>query len=393
MKAEVRKRLNKIFATLLFTIILALIVGACSDPIILKDIRTKKEGHLMYGASPGRNFYYPFRIGDSLKEKWRSDIHGSFSNSSVIGYYDYIFTPDLSGRIYCFNINTGDELGMMKEENGEIAVAPVMDNFVIIYVRNNFKADYATIYFYNTFLNNYKKKLNIYGAVNNELIITDESIYVLTDKGTLHKIGLDGDKEWEQKTGTSVNCNPAYKNGKILFGNKKGELISISKYGKINYKKEFNAPINGGITIKENNAYFGTSNGDLICTDVNSGDLIWKKSIGSKIVVHPVIDDKNVYISNLSGKIVALNKDTGKFLWKTQTKGMFNSTPICFDDYLLQPDLDEKVHFVDKTNGEIVKTFNYENRVKMTPVYFKELLFIGIDDGEVIAYESIKNGQ
>jgi outer membrane protein assembly factor BamB len=382
------KNSTKILSVLI-PILILLFIGACTNPIIIRNLKHQQDGHFMFGAVPERNFYYTLEIGDSLTEMWRNDMHGSFPHSSIIAYSDYIFAPDLSGRIYGYNIKNGEGIGVMNEEDGEVEVAPVMHKFILTYVRNNYKSKYSTLYFYNIYLNSYANKVEIEGGVNNELLIVDNSLYILTDKGKLYKFNFNGSKIWEYETETNVNCNPAYYNGNIIFGNSKGELISISESGELNYKQKYESDINGGITIKNGKTYFGTYSGKLFCSDAETGNELWEYNTGSRIVVHPVLDDNNVFISNLAGKIVSLQKDSGNLIWSKQTDGVYNSTAVCFDDNLIQPDFDENVRIIDKSTGNLVNTLKYDKRVKLNPVYFNDILFIGVDDGEIIAYESI----
>ena len=83
--------------------VLLLMIG-CSKPLIIENALINQNGHFMYGEIPERNFYIPEEIGDSVKLKWTAETTGSYSNSSVLINYDYVFVHDLSGKLTCLSI-------------------------------------------------------------------------------------------------------------------------------------------------------------------------------------------------------------------------------------------------------------------------------------------------
>ena len=367
---------------------LLLLLG-CSNPLILQDVRSNQPGHLMFGGVPSRNFYVPANIGDSLVLKWKSKTHGSFSNTSITTYDKYLFVPDLSGRIYCYDLSTGKEMGVAKNK-GEISVAPALYRLRIFYLLNEYDEDYSELIYYDYFTYEIIAKNRLSGKCSNEMMMDEDGVYILSDNGRLYKFNYIGRKEWETDTGVLTMSSPAMMDKIVIFGNIKGDLIGINALdGTVRYREKISGGLASGVSISGQHGFIGDINGIVHCFKINDGSVIWKYNTGSRIKSIPVFNDSSLFIGNLKGDICALRKSSGQVLWKVNTGGLINTTPLLFNDYLVQPDLNKKVVFLDVTTGEIKKIIPFEYRMKLSPVYFNNTIFFGIDQGEIYAYDPV----
>ncbi len=373
---------------ILFVLILLLVSG-CTKSIILEKVRSSQPGIFMYGNIPERNFYYPMDVSDSLKLKWITTTSGSYSNTSITIYDKYVFVPDLSGRVYCFDIGTGKEIGAEKYK-GAVSIAPVLYRYRIFFLLNEYKEKYSRLIYYDYFTAKIISENLIYGNCNNEMIKTDEGVFVLSDVGRLYKFNYIGRQDWMTDTGELTFSSPAASNNVIVFGNIKGEIIGINlEDGSIKYQRKISDGFESGVTIFENVGYIGDSKGVLYSFDINNGNIIWTFDTRTKIKSNPVVNEKSVYVGNLKGDIYSLKKNTGDLIWETETNGLINTTPLLFNNFLIQPDLNKKVHFINSLTGEITYTMKFDGRVKMTPVYFEDTIYFGIDKGILYAYEFV----
>ncbi|MCF8240304.1 MAG: PQQ-binding-like beta-propeller repeat protein [Melioribacteraceae bacterium] len=372
-------------------IILSFTLVYCSKSILLKNINLTQTGVEQFGRTPNRDFFYPINIGDSLNLKWRTQIHGSFNSTSPSIFFKYLFVPDLSGRIYCLNSESGREEGVQKDK-GSVEITPVIYRYRIFYVLNEYDEKYSTLSYYDFFTGKYIKKLRFNGSCSNEMIKIDDGIILLTDGGELYKINNIGEKVWSIYTGRKTTTSPALANGKIIFGTNMGELIAVDeKKGKVIYRKLISSGFDSGISISDNIAYVGDNTGNVIAFDIEEEKVIWNFKTGTKIKSTMISDGASVYAGNLKGDVYSIDKINGELNWKISTGGVINITPIVFDDYLVQPDLNRNLFFIDKLTGDVKKKLEYEHRVRMTPVFHKNTLYMGIDKGEVLAYEIIQS--
>lgn len=374
----------------LISVILLVVMISCTQPLILKYMSVDESGYFMYGKKSQRIFFEEVFISDSFEKIWQRETKGSQSHSSIVVYKDFLFTADLAGRIYAYNKDSGKEIGY-ENNNGAISTSPVINKLRLFYVLNNHKEKYSTLIMFD-FVNG--KKLNevrIDGGVNNELLPTQNALFVLSDNGELIKFNYAGEKESGINTKVRTRCIPASDENIIVWGNQKGELYIVSlSNGEILFKQKVCDGIESGITIDNNIIYFGDTSGKLHAFDVDKRTMLWTFSTHANIRTIPVFNDEAVFIGNLAGRIYSVNKTTGKLIWKLDTKGLINTTPLLTKNFLIQPDYNKKVLIINTITGDNIKSMEFDRRVKLTPVYYDEILYLGSDRGQIHAYKTTK---
>lgn len=365
-------------------------LASCTQPVVLKKIKLDFPGITSFGNSPERNFHIDLNVGDSLALKWSAEIYGSFDNTTVSVYNEYVFVPDLSGRFYVLNREDG-KINSYEIFKGEIPSAIVVETNKCMFVHNETKENYFSLYYFNFTLGKIHDRILIKGKCVNELIKLNDGIILLTEEGNLYKFDFIGNKIWKYESNEYSLSSPASNGKNILWGNVKGEIVSVdAATGKLNYKNKITDRFEAGITISGNSAFIGDSKGMLYSINIETGSVNWKFQTSGKIRSVPAYNQNTVFAGNLDGSIYSLNKLDGKLNWHIKTKGVFNAAPLLFNDYLLQPDLNEKVYLIDIEKGFIHKQLSFDERVKLTPVYFDNTIYIGTDRGIVYAYETPK---
>ncbi len=368
-----------------------LIVSGCARSIIIQEILAHREGVFMFGTNETRDFSIEENLGDSLKLAWEANTHGSYSNTSVTIYDKYIFVPDLSGRISCFELNSGKIVGAEKYK-GSVSIAPVLYRFRLFYLVNEYKETYSSLFYYDYFTATKISELRIDENCNNEMIKTEKGIILLGDMGTVYLINYIGQIEWKLETKTLTQSTPALSGSTLIFGNSLGEIVGIDiDNQKILYRINIGIPFQSGFTIEGNRAYAGDNAGNLYSFLLSSGEVLWKFNTGAKIKTIPVLQREKIVIGNLAGRLYCLNSMDGTLIWKTELGGLLNATPLVFQDYIIQPDLNKKVHIVDLQSGKLSRSILFEGRVKFSPVYFQKKIFFGIDQGEILAYDIVRD--
>ena len=367
-------------------LIFILIAVGCSKSLIFRSELINQKSYDQFGNTPQRNFYYPISISDSLVELWRTSGYGSNTNTSVTIYSDILFSPELAGNIVGFNLLNGNEVGA-KKEKGEIAHAVVVDRMRIIFCINEAKGNYGRLFFYDFIKGETIKVIEVFGGSSNELIKLNDGIIALSDFGEVVKYDFLGNVIWNTKTKSLTLTDPASNGNMTYFANSKNQVIAVfNSDGKIVFQKEFEHPFESGISIFDEKIYLADNKGKMFCLDEKTGEEIWKFSSSAKVIMTPILDDKNIYFGNLNGDYYSLSKYDGSLNWHTQSNGMFNATGLVFENYLLQPDVNKSLLIINKSNGVIKNRVSYEQRVRMSPVFYRDMIFVGIDHGEIIAY-------
>lgn len=364
-------------------------IFGCGKSLIKITAKLDSDPYPMFGRTSARNFYVPVTVSDSLLLYWENDVHGNFTNSSVTIYDEYVFTSDLGGRIYVFDINDGSKVGMLKSKDA-IYSAPLIFKSVVVYAVAEEKYNLTEIIIYNFKTGKEVFYEEIYSRVLSEMIALEDGIIFLTESGRINRYDLSGKSIWQTETDAATRCSPSLKNGIIIFGNDDGEVITVDlEDGEIINRKSVGGIFTGTPTIDDSIAYMSNNNGMIYALDLKSIEIIWQHDTHARILMSPAVDDKNVIIGNLSGSLFSLNKFNGKPNWKQQYKGVFQATPLLTNYRIIIPNLFRSLYIIDKSTGIPNKIYLLEGRAKLSPVYFDGILFIGFDRGILRAYEFV----
>lgn len=364
-------------------------MGGCGKSLIQITTKVDRNAYPMFGKTASHEFFVPVTVSDSLVLKWETDTYGSFSNSSVTVYDGFVFTSDLGGRIFVFNITNGKKAGMLKSKES-IFSAPLLFNSLIVYAVVEEKTNISQLIFYDYEKGKEVHFVEIEGRILSEMIALDDGIIILCENGSLYRYDLKGKIVWQIETNIRTRCSPSLFDKKIIFGNDDGELLSVNlENGDIITRIKIKGIFSGSASITENLAYFSNYNGFLYCININSLEVLWKFDTGARILMTPAFDDTNVIIGNLSGSLFSLNKSNGKLNWQNNYGGLFNASPLLTNNRIIIPDLFKAFYIIDKNSGELKKSFPLDGRAKLTPVLYDSTLFIGYDRGILRAYEFV----
>ena len=129
------------------TLLLIFLFG-CAKSIMKITAKKDDNPFRMFGNIPSREFYVPINVSDSLQLLWQNSVNGSFTNSSVSVYDELVFVNDLSGRVYCFRLEDGKQLGKVKY-NGAVYSAPIPFKNLLIFPVTLEKENLTELVYYN----------------------------------------------------------------------------------------------------------------------------------------------------------------------------------------------------------------------------------------------------
>lgn len=374
---------------LIISVLSILVFSGCAKSLIKIVLIKDPDPHKMFGKNSAREFYNPIIISDSLKEIWESDVFGGFTNNSVINNDSIIFVGDLGGRIHCFNVETGKQIGVLKSK-GSVYSTPLIINTKIIYALVDQKEDLTELIFYDMYIGKELEILEINGRVLSQMLLDKEDIILCTENGLVKKYSETGNLLWEFDTKSKLYANPAMLDNNLLVANDKGEIISLNaKTGNQNYKVKIGVSFFSGITIEKHFGYVADNKGVIYSFNINDGKIIWNYETSARIMMNIALDEQNLFAGNLNGDLYAIDKVFGKLTWKSELGGSFNSTPLITKNRIVISNLFKKFTFIDKLNGNVVKDFELDGRCRLSPIIVKNKLIIGYDDGVLRAYEFI----
>lgn len=359
---------------------------SCSQPIVLKNMISEQSGVFENKNSSNGNYFIDKNISEKIELILSNETHGSFSNSSFLGYNKFLFVPELSGRIYVFDRLNGKLIGYEKF-NGEISVSPIINSFRLFIAVNRLEEKNFSVINFDLLNGKILTEEKIKGKIISEIHKVDDGFIVISNLGEVVKFNYAGSIVWKKKF-DPISSNSTMHNDRLYFANKNYELICFDIHSqKIIYKKKFDDQISSGIIVNNNACFFGDEVGNIFSINRDGGKINWKFKTGGKIITYPVANDQFIFVGNLKGEIICIEKSSGKIIWKVATNGLINSSPILFKNILIQPDNNRKVYFIDVNNGKILNTISFERRVKSSPLYFDGIIYFGIDRGIINAYK------
>lgn len=366
-----------------------LLFNGCAKSLIKLVLNDESNSHLMFGKNNSRNFFNPVDVSDSLNLIWESEAYGSFTNNSVIYKDSVIIVGDLGGRIHCFDLISGKQVGVLKSK-GSVYSTPIIIKYKLVYALVDQKENLTELIYYDMFNGKELEIVEIEGRVLTQMLLDVDDIILCTEDGNVKKYSSSGDLIWEFNTKSKIYSNPASIDNMILIANDKGELISLnSETGKQNYKVKLGNPFFSGISIDNSNAFIADNSGIVYSFDVKDGKLNWSFKSSARINMNPAIDDKYLYIGNLKGELYSIDKYSGQLNWKSELDGVLNSTPLVTNNRVIIANLFKSFSIINKLNGIVTNNYALESRCRLSPIIIDNKLIIGYDDGVLRAYEFV----
>lgn len=377
--------MKKIFYIVLFIFILP----GCTKQLLIKNYPYGLTSYPMFGQIPERSFYYPIDFPDSLELLWNKSTTGSFSNNSVVIEGNYVFTSDLAGNIFCFDNDEGKVIGADKGK-GEIAISPILNYGIMFYIITVPNKHHSLLVSYDIRKGERIKEIEIAGRVSNEMIKLQDSFVFVSDNGVVYKYSYLMQMIWKLDIKSKVASSPAALGDRLYLVTYEGDFVCINlEKGSVYYKESLNSNFESALVVTDKYGIIGDENGTLFAVNLKDGSIKWTAETNTKIKSPSVHNNKLIYTADLGGSVYAFEIETGEKKWSYNSDGLFNAPAALFNNILIQPDVNRKLIFLNPFTGELIKTMEFDSRVKMHPTYFNDILYVGIDRGELLAYKLI----
>ena len=142
-----------------------------------------------------------------------------------------------------------------------------------------------------------------------ELFAIDESVAIYTD--------------WAESFGNENNFGrliPSVYEGKVYFISSEGYLASLNEEsGKVEWSKNTNDTVSGGIDVNFKTITYGTLDGDLVALNYRDGKELWRSKASSEILTPPTTDGNMLIAQTGDGRIAGYDFKSGERQWFHQT--------------------------------------------------------------------------
>ncbi|WP_338884954.1 MULTISPECIES: outer membrane protein assembly factor BamB [Xenorhabdus] len=235
-------------------------------------------------------------------------------------------------------------------------------------------------------------------------VVSDGFVLIHTGNGMLQALNeTDGHIAWSVNLDTpslSVRGEsaPAVAYGAAIVGGdngrisavllSEGQLIWQQRISQVTGSTEIDRLNDVDMTpvISDNVIYAIAYNGNLVAMDMRSGQIIWKRDLGS---VHDmVVTDSNIFIVDQDDHILSLRKSDGVTLWSQNDLLHRNLTaPEMYNGYLVVGDAEGYLHWLNMADGKFVAQNKVDSSGLLSrPVVASDKLMLQAKDGTVYLY-------
>ncbi|MBK5144931.1 outer membrane protein assembly factor BamB [Budviciaceae bacterium BWR-B9] len=329
-------------------------------------LRPSWQDGRIYAAA--RNGQVKAMDADSGKQIWKADVTES------AGFFSSAKSPMLSGGVTAAGAHV-----YVGSENA------------VVYALNG--ADGALAW-----------KTLVAGEVLSRPVVSNGLVLVHTTNGMLQALSeADGTIKWTANLGMPLlslrgESAPAVAHGAAVVGGDNGRVNAVLlDQGQLIWQQSISQPsgateidrladVDSTPVIVDNVVYAQGYNGSFTAMDLRSGQIIWKRDMGS--VNDFFIDSGRVFLVDQDDKVVALTLNGGSIMW-TQNDLLHRqlTAPVLFNGYVVVGDSEGYLHWMDSATGQFVA----QNKVDSdgflsSPIVAGDRLVIQARGGSVYSY-------
>jgi outer membrane protein assembly factor BamB len=237
------------------------------------------------------------------------------------------------------------------------------------------------------------------GEVLSRPVVSDGLVLVHTSNGQLQAMNeTDGAVAWTVNLDMPAlslrgESAPAVAFGAAIVGGDNGRVSAVlMKQGQLIWQQRISqatgateidrlSDVDTTPVIVNGVVYALAYNGNLTALDLRSGQIMWKRELGS--VNDFIVDANRIFLVDQNDRVVALNADGGVTQW-TQSDLLHRNltSPALYNGYLVVGDSEGYMHWINTDDGRFVAQQKVDSSGFQTePVVASDKLLIQAKDG------------
>lgn len=338
-----------------------------------------------------------------------SGVGQYYSHLSPVWQGSTVYVADRTGVVKAFEVDTGKELWAtdLSEKAGFLSSrlpALLSGGLTVSGERLYVGTEQAKIIALDTTNGKVEWESNVAGEALSRPVVSDGLVLIHTGNGLLQALNeTNGSAVWSVNMDTpslSVRGEsaPAVAYGAAIVGGDNGRISAVlMSQGQLIWQQRI-AQMTGSTeigrlndvdmtpVISNNIIYAIAYNGNLVAMDMRSGQLIWKRDIGS--VNEMVVTDDHIFIVDQNDRILSLRKNDGVTLWTQSDLLHRNLTaPEMYNGYLVAGDAEGYLHWLNMADGKFVAQHKVDGSGLLSrPVVAGDKLMVQAKDGKVYLY-------
>ena len=346
-------------------------------------------------------------------EVWNSSVGDGvgefYSNLRPAWQGTTVFAADRHGVVKALDADSGKEIwkadlsektGFFSSNRPALLSGGVTASGNHVYVGS----ERAVVYALNSDDGKIAWQTNVAGEAVSRPVVSDGLVLVHTSNGMLQGLNeSDGTVQW------TVNLDmpslslrgesaPATAFGAAIVGGDNGRVSAVlMKEGQMIWQQRISQPsgateidrlndVDTSPVVVEGVVYALGYNGNLTALDLRSGQIIWKREVGS--VSDFIVDAGRIFVVDQNDRVMALNTQGGVSLWRQSELLHRNLTaPVMYNGYLVVGDSEGYLHWLNTDDGRFVAQQKVDSSGFLSaPVVASDKLLIQAKSGDVYAF-------
>ncbi|HAZ55340.1 MAG TPA: outer membrane protein assembly factor BamB [Franconibacter helveticus] len=339
-------------------------------------------------------------VGDGIGDFY-SNLHPAFLD-------DTVYAADRHGIVKAMNIADGKEVWRvdLSEKTGWLSrnrPALLSGGVTVAGAHAYIGSEKAQIYALNTADGTIAWQTRVAGEALSRPVVSDGLVLVHTSNGILQALNeSDGAVKW------TVNLDmpslslrgesaPTSAYGAAIVGGDNGRVSAVlMQQGQMIWQQRISqatgateidrlSDVDTTPVVVNGVVYALAYNGNLTALDLRSGQIMWKRELGS--VNDFIVDGGRIYLVDQNDRLLALNTEGGVTLWTQSDLLHRNLTaPALYNGYLVVGDSEGYMHWINTDEGRFVAQQKVDGSGFLTePVVANDKLLIQAKDGTLYA--------
>lgn len=332
-----------------------------------------------------------------------SNLHPAWQGGTV-------YAADRHGLVKAVNADDGKQIWQtnLAEKNGffSSSMSALLSGGLTVEGSHIFVGtEKAKVYALNTDDGSVAWETTVAGEALSSPVISEGLVLIHTGNGLLQALDeTDGSLKWTVNLDMPAlslrgESAPAVAFGAALVGGDNGRVSAVlMQQGQLIWQQRISqatgtteidrlSDVDTTPVIVNGVVYALAYNGNFAALDLRSGQVLWKRELGS--VLDFVINDNHIYLVDQNDRIISLTIDGGVTVW-TQSDLLHRglTSPVLYDGYIVVGDSEGYMHWINTSDGRFVAQQKVDSSGFQTdPVVAGNKLLIQARGGNLYAFE------
>ncbi len=338
-------------------------------------------------------------VGDGI-----GDFYSNLHPASADGV---VYAADRKGIVKAVNADDGKEVWSINlaEKSGWLSRTPALLSGGVTVAGGHvyIGSEKAQVYALNASDGSIAWQTRVAGEALSRPVVSDGMVLVHTANGQLQALNeADGAVKWTVNLDMPAlslrgESAPATAFGAAIVGGDNGRVSAVlMQQGQMIWQQRISqatgpteidrlSDVDTTPVVVNGVVYALAYNGNLTAMDLRSGQVMWKRELGS--VNDFVVDGNRIYLVDQNDRLLALSTEGGVTLW-TQSDLLHRllTAPALYNGSLVVGDSEGYMHWIDPSNGRFVAQEKVDGSGFLTePVVADGKLLIQAKDGTLYA--------